>query len=264
MRELETENERRSEVVIRLPSSIMPYVLVGAGGLCLFASVVFASTILAFIGLGLAFWGTLFLFIRPQRYVRSDLMDSTALSTLTTIDNLMNAMGYTEKGIYIPTADSEKAVVFVPRQPGTRIPTRPEIGDDVILSNPKGVVMMPPGLHLANLIERELGTEFRKIGLNDLSRRLPKTLIEDLEIVRDFDMRVDGNMVRFRFVDSVYSGFCNGLRGRTGICSSLGCPICSAMACIVAEASGKPVVFEKDEFSDDGKMLESSCRMLEA
>jgi hypothetical protein len=41
-----------------------------------------ASTVLAFIGLGLTFWGALFLFARPIKFVKSILLDFTAISTI--------------------------------------------------------------------------------------------------------------------------------------------------------------------------------------
>src|SRR5208282_3059433 len=43
------------------------YFMLGIGALALILSVIFASTILAFIGLGLTFWGLLVFFVRPQK-----------------------------------------------------------------------------------------------------------------------------------------------------------------------------------------------------
>ncbi len=116
---------------------------------------------------------------------------------------------------------------------------------------------------MARLIERQLGVEFKGLGLEKISIRLSKLLIEDLEIVEDFDMQVDGDLVRFKFVKSVYSDLCRNLRVSTRFWSSLGCPISSALACIVAQASGKPVAFEEEKFSEDWRTIVSSYRILE-
>ena len=97
------------------------FLLIGIGLVVLTASVLFVSTILAFIGLGLAFWGILAFFVQPQKYVKSDLMDATAQSSLKTIDNMMVGMGYREKGVYIP-AGKEKVVVFIPFEPFSMLP----------------------------------------------------------------------------------------------------------------------------------------------
>ena len=261
LRELQNQktvhNRRRS-------STIVGYVLVGIGGASLLIAVAFTSTILTFIGLGVLFWGAILLFIRPQKYVQSDLMNSTALSSLRTIDRVMIDLGYTEKGVYIPAGNPEKAVVFVPSEPFTRIPKAREIEHQTFIKNPKGIAMIPPGLALANLIERGLGVNLTKCSLETLRDRLPKLLIEDLEMVQDFEMQIDGNNIRFKFVESIYRDFCNQLRGSTRVSCALGCPICSAMACILTMATGKPVSFEEDKYSPDGRILESSYRILEA
>ena len=266
IRELESEKEKLRVQVWKdrkRPSTLAGYGMAGIGGLSLILSIVYPSTVLAFIGLGLTFWGVLLLFIRPRKYVRSDLMDSTALSSLTTIDRVITDLGYSEKGIYIPASNPEKTVVFIPSQPLKTIPKAEEIERQTFVKDPNGIVMVPPGLELANLFERELGVQLSKCSLETLSERLPKLLIEDLEMVQDVQMQVDGNNVHFTFVESIYSDFCMALSASTKVCSSLGCPICSAMACVLAQATGKPIAFEKDYFSPDKRAVESSYRILE-
>ena len=326
------------------------------GGLCLVLSLVFASNILALIGLGLTFWGALLLFTRPKSYVRSDLVDSTVLSSLKTLERVITSLGYGEKGIYIPVrnttskqemvlsvlaelsakvagidtetlavecferypsrfsltrfpdypdiesvrdalADLEKAkrvlrvggkkdrrfiltrngvrwyeenkailngnrtILFIPSQPLRRIPKAAEIRGQTFIKHPSGIAMVPPGQGLANVIERELGVEFSKCSLQTLRERLPRIFIEDLEIVQDFEMRLIDSLVRFRFVEPIYSHFCSRL-GANKVCSTVGCPMCSAMACILAQATGKPIALKKDEFYPDSRTVVSTYRIL--
>jgi len=263
--QLEKEKENlRSQVwkERKLPSMLAGYGLGGVGGIALILSVVYTSTVLAFIGLGLLFWGALLLFIRPRKYVRADLMDSTALSSLETVDRVVRSLGYTQKGVYIPVSNPEKAVAFIPSHPNSRIPTGEEIEKQTFVTDPEGIAMIPPGLALANLFERELGIRFNKATLQDLVEKLPKLLVEDLEMVQDCDIKIDGNNVRFRFKESIYTDFCNRLRATTKVCSSLGCPLCSAIACVLAQVSGRPVEFDKDNYSSDGRTVESSYNIL--
>lgn len=265
IKELEKSNLRAKSVKKRIQSSTLAgYTMITTGILSLVISIYFASTILVFIGLGLTFWGALLLFIRPQKYVRSVLMDSTALSSLRTIDRVMTDLGYLEKGIYIPGGNPERAVVFVPSEPFGRIPKANEIEDQTFIKDPKGIAMVPPGLSLALLIEKQLGVDLGKCSLETLSERLPKLLIEDLEMAQNFEMHVKGDEVRFKFDESIYSDFCHKLSSSTRICAGLGCPICSAMACVLAISTGRPVSFEGDKNSADGKSLESTYRLLEA
>ena len=247
----------------RLPSTIAGYSMITLGALALLISIYASSTVLAFIGLGLAFWGGLLLFIRPQTYVTKDLMDSTALSSLRNIDRVMTEMGYFEKGIYLPGGNPERAVVFVPAEPFGRIPKLEEIQDQMFVKNPKGLSMIPPGLAIANLIEKKLGVGLDKFSLEKLGERLPKLMVEDLEMAKNFEMHVSGDEVRFNFDESVYSDFCHTLSGSTRVCAGLGCPICSAMACVLTIATGKPVSFLGDKLSPDGRLLESSYKILD-
>jgi hypothetical protein len=246
----------------RSSSSLIGYSLGGVGGLSLVSAVVFTSTVLAFIGLGLTFWGALLLFIRPRHYVRSDLMDSTALSSLTTIDRMITSLGYTQRGVYIPVGNAEKAVVFIPAQPLKKVPNLDLVGKQTFLKDPEGIAMVPPGLALANLFERELKVKFSDWSLEKMVEQLPRLLIEDLEMVQDCTIKIDGDKVNFTFVESVYSEFCNKLRSTTKVCSSLGCPMCSAMACVLAEVTHRPVEFDKDKYTTDGGTVESSYHLL--
>jgi len=246
----------------RSSSALAGYALAGFGGLSLILSVVFTSTVLAFIGLGLVFWGALLLFIRPRRYVRSDLMDSTALSSLTTIDRMITSLGYTQKGVYIPMNNPGKAVVFIPSKPLKKIPKIELVENQTFVKDPEGIAMVPPGLSLANLFERELGVKFTDWSLQEMSERLPKLLIEDLELVQDCTIKFDGDRVSFRFAESVYAEFCSKLRDSTQVCSTVGCPLCSAMACVLAQVSHRPVEFDEDKYSTDGGTVESSYHIL--
>ena len=226
-------------------------------------SIMSASTMLAFVGLGLTFWGSLLFYIRPKRSTREDLLNSIALSSLKALDHTMNELGYRQKGIYIPVNKPEKVVVFIPSEPLGRVPKPKEIGNQTFMQSPKGVVTVPPGLDLANLIESKLGFEFGKTNLKELTRALPKLLMEDLEMLQGFEMKLDGNNVRIKFAGSIYSDLCMKLRASATICSVYGCPISSAIACVLAQVSGRPVEFEKDTVSDDERITESSFRILE-
>jgi len=87
-------------------------------------------------------------------------------------------------------------------------------------------------------------------------------LFEDLEMVQDCRIKIDGDRVNFTFVESVYSEFCGRLEGSTKVCSSLGCPMCSAVACVLAQVSKRPVEFDKDKYTTEGRTIESSYKML--
>ncbi|MGA2973250.1 MAG: hypothetical protein ABSE39_11615 [Candidatus Bathyarchaeia archaeon] len=246
----------------RRTTTLVGCFLLGIGMTVLAVSIVFASTIAAFVGLGLTFWGALMFFIQPKNYVRSDLMNATAISSLKTIDSMMLGMGYREKGVYIRAHDSDKAVVFVPSEPFSLIPQLSGLDEDrTFLNDPAGLLVPPPGLALAALIEKKLSFKLKNCGVDTLAEALPKVLVEDLEIVKDVEIEVKDDSVRFKLIDSIYADFCSEIRETSRRCG-LGCPMCSALACILAIATGKPVLYEEDKMSDDKKITESVYQLI--
>jgi hypothetical protein len=235
--------------------------LLAVGIVALVAAIVFVSTISVFIGLGLTFWGLLSFFIQPNKYVKSDLMNATAISSLRTIDKMMIGMGYREKGVYIRAGDSDRAVVFVPSEPFSKIPEVSNVEDRIFLSSPEGLLVPPPGLALASLIEKKLGFNLKNCGIETLVEALPKVLVEDLEIVKDVEIEVSKDTVKFKLFESIYSDFCVEVRDTSRRCG-LGCPMCSALASILAVATGKPILYEEDRTSDDHKITESVYQII--
>jgi len=266
MRESEQETEEilsESHILSkqRRTTTLIGYFLLAVGMIAVVASIVLASTISAFVGLGLTFWGLLAFFVQPNKYVKSDLMNATAISSLRTIDKMMTGMGYREKGVYIRAGDSNKAVVFVPSEPFSMIPEVSAVDDNVFLAQPEGLLVPPPGLALAALIENKLGFKLMNCGIEALVETLPKVLVEDLEIVKDVEIEKTGDTVRFKLYDSIYSDFCTEVRDTSRRCG-LGCPMCSALASILAIATGNPVLYEEDRTSEDHRVTESTYQLI--
>jgi hypothetical protein len=235
-------------------------VLVGAASLL--ESVTLSSLVLTFIGLGLTFWGLLFVFVRPSRYARAELVDSTALSSIQVIDRIAFELGYHGKGIYVPTKGPEPIRVFVPAEKESPIPNAEKITDELFYTEPKGFAILPPGLELAKLFRERLVKRSGGLTLKILQDDLPRLLTDQLEIMEDFEMKVEGDTVRTRSTGSVYADFCNEIRLKTRVCTAFGCPMCSAIACLLVDATGCPVSLEEDESSPDGHIIKSTYRIL--
>jgi hypothetical protein len=247
---------------------LLGYFLLGIGLLALLASVLLASTILTFIGLGLVFWGMLMFFVQTHNYVRSDLLSATALSALKTINKMIAGLNYQARSVYIPTDGSDKALAFIPSPKITvgdaktiKIP-QGTFDQKTFLSDPEGLLVTPPGLALSNLVESKLGFNLKDCGVETLIRTLPKVLVEDLEVVRDVEIELTGDDVTFRLVDSVYANLCQEARDNSGGFAGLGCPMCSALACILTIATSKAVLLEEGRSIGDKKTIESSYQIL--
>ena len=249
------------------PSGKIGYALLLFGTIALISSILYSSSILAFIGIALTFWGALFLFIKPVTYIKASLLDSTAISSLTTIDHIISELNYKGKSIHLPPRylkEIKGGKVFIPSKKQPIIPPIEEVAEEkVFLKNPKGICLTPPGLGLANLYENELGTDFTRADLNYLQNNLPKLLIEDLELAEDFELNKEDDMIQVKITGSIYKDLCKEAGKLPNICGSIGCPLCSSIAIALTRATGKPVIIEKTEVPKDGKTIEANFRLLE-
>jgi hypothetical protein len=110
-------------------SNSVPYLMLLLGLVALLGSFLSSSYILAFIGLGLTFWGALFLYIKPTKYVKLALLNSTSLSTLANIEKMLANAKANSQGIYLPPKrlqDYTSSLVFVPTKPDQALPTTKE------------------------------------------------------------------------------------------------------------------------------------------
>ena len=251
----------------RNPSGTVAYALLLSGAIAIIASIFYSSSILAFIGLGLTFWGALLLFIKPTKYVKASILDSTAISSLRTIDQIITDLNYRGKAVYLPPRylkETKGGKVFIPSKKCLVIPPVEKVAEEkVFLKKPQGMCLTPPGLDLANLYENELRKDFAKVDLNYLQNNLPKLFVEDLEIAEDLEINAEDNMIQAKITESIYKNFCKEARKLSNVCHSIGCPICSSIAIALTRAAGKPVIIEKNSISQDGKIIEAQYRVIE-
>jgi len=275
---LQKENEILKRDLLkskRTPTGKIGFILLAIGALTLAGSVINTSTVLAFIGLGLTFWGALFLFARPVKFVKSTLLDSTAISSYTTIDRMIRDLSYKGKPIYIPPYPKEaylpeylkglkEMIVFIPAEDIVAMPTIEEMAKkQFILENPKGICIAPPGYGLVSLFERELKTEFTQISIDELYNSLPTIIVNNLELAEEFEINPEKDLIHVKIVNSVYNDLYANEQNIKSI-HSIGCPLTSAIACALAKTTGKLIVVVKDLISPDSKTIEIWYQTLEA
>ena len=255
----------------RRPSGIAGYALLALGVLFLALSIIYSSAssaiISALIGLGLAFWGCVLLYITPSSFVRSTLLDSTAISSLATINKIITELNYEGKGIYLPPTylrGVKGGTVFIPTTKKIIIPPIQEIAEDkVFLKNPGGICLTPLGLGLANLYEKELGKDFAKTNLDYIQKNLPKVFIEGLQIAEDLEIESKGNKVQAKITGSIYKDLCKQVEEASpGICSKIGCPLCSSIALAITRSTRRPLVIQEVKPTSDGDTVEAEFRLL--
>lgn len=274
---LQKQNEilkREALKTKRVPSGKIGFILLAVGALTLAGSVLGTSTVLAFIGLGLTFWGALFLFARPIKFVRSTLLDSTAISSYTTLDRMTQDLNYKGKPIYIPPYPKKaylpeylkglkEMIVFIPANDILTMPTIEEMAKkQFLLKNPKGICIAPPGYGLVNLFEKELKTDFTQIDLERLYSSLPTIIVKNLELAEELEINPENDLTHTKIVDSAYKDLYSLERSLKSI-HSIGCPLTSAIACALAKTIAKPVTIVRDAVSPDLRTIEIWYKTLE-
>jgi len=278
LQNLQKENEILKRKTLKskgIPSGKIGFILLAIGALTLAGSVINNSTVLAFIGLGLTFWGVLFLFARPIKFVRGTLLDSTAISSYTTIDRMIQDLNYKGKPIYIPPYPKEaylpeylkglkEMIVFIPAEDTFAMPTIEEMAKKrFLLQNPQGICIAPPGYGLVNLFEKELKAECTQINLERLCGSLPAIIVRNLELTKEFEINPENDFIHIKLVDSAYKDLYSREQGFKSI-HSIGCPLTSAIACALAKTTAKLVTIVKDAVSPDLKTIEVWYQTLEA
>jgi hypothetical protein len=249
----------------KLTSSI----LITTGAVAIFTSVIYSWPIIAFIGLGLLFWGITFTYVRTEEYARKILLDTTASSQQATLNQIIHELQHEGDVIYLPPkyfSDPETSKAYIPEQKNTPLPEPEQIQrqeKDFVIEKPPGVLFTPPGAELSKLFERTLETSFAKVDLRYLQRNLPKLFVEDLGIAQNLEMETEANKIRIQIENSAYKIPNTETEKLVTIYSRLGSPLSSAIACAVAKATGKPIIIEKEQNSNDGRDVTIEYRILD-
>ena len=224
------------------------------GIMILYLSVSFNSSVLAFIGLGLIFWGAILIYIRPHRYVKEDLLLTATKSSLTGLRQLILELGYQGKGIYLPPKylrDLQSSKVFINKNSTIVLPLVTEIQnkDTVFIKKPEGLLVTPPGFDLSTLFEETLGINFIQKDLSFVELNLRKLIVEDLEIAQNIEMKITENLIHIKIENSIYKNM--------GTLSS-------AIACILAKTSGNLVIIENRKTSKNDQIIDLVYRLVES
>jgi hypothetical protein len=207
--------------------------------------------------------------VRPSKYVKENLLRKTTEPSLVSLNQIITKLGYKGKGVYLPPKylkDFESSKVFISAQRDIKLPSPEQTQneeDEMFLKNPEGMLVIPPGLELARLFEEKLGTSFARVDLQQIEQKMPRLLIEDLEIAQNARIETANNIVHVKIENSIYKNMCKEAKKFSNMCSLLGCPLCSAIACALAKATGKLIIIEENQTSEDGKIIDIEYRLLE-
>jgi hypothetical protein len=231
----------------------------GFGVVALVFSVLLNLQVVAFIGLGLTFWGAIFALTRNGKYVESTILDSSAKSSYATIDRMINDLKFSGQGYYIPAYPQDVVlpeylknlkdpVVFIAENFDGKASVDELAAGKFLSSRTQGVFLIAPGSGIMSQMEKQLRMDLSKVNLQDLTELIPKCLTEMFSLTRTAEMTLLPDGANFKAAGNIYESF---YRTDTPLKSvrMLGCPVVSAVASAFAKSSGKTVVIKEQTLS---------------
>ena len=250
------------------------------------------SQIISIIGLGLIFWGALFLLITPLKYVESNFLITSTLPAYMTIDRMLKDLNPKNEAYNIPACPRNvnlpehlkglrETVTFIPAKDSSELPEITEIEgvvedkslfenpkdllmsiarDKFLIENPKGLLITSPGIGLLDKIGQKRNKDLTKIPPIELDEILP-SLLNELYLTKEIKMTTHENNVTLQINDSLYKNLYSQKYNLKSI-NIIGCPIVSAVACAIAESTGKPTLIQKIETHHDGKIITATFKVV--
>ena len=239
----------------------------------LFSSITENSVVLAFIGLGLVFWGGLFFLVRPLSYVRSSLLEATSLTYYANLDRITKDLKFDSKSYYIPPYPKEvylpehlkglkDMVVYISTNDSLDLPSIDVMAaSKFILEDNKGIIVEPPGQGLVGHIEKELNANITEIDLDDLCNILLKIIPENLLLAKELSFTSGEDLIHLKIVESIYYGLYTNTDSQS--IRSMGPPLASAIACILAKNTGKPVTISDLSVNPISKTIDVTYQVID-
>lgn len=184
------------------------------------------------------------------------LLNAATISATANIERTLAEANSSEKGRYLPPnfiGDFESSIVFIPLQPGQPLPKPEDVREENMSSNRNFILITPPGLGVSKLFEKELNVSFTKTGLDFVRRNLPAVLVDNMELAQSANLQIQNDIVTLELMENELYEICQETENLPRTHDQIGCLLSSAVACVLAKASGKVVTIQKDESSKDGK-----------
>jgi hypothetical protein len=238
-------------------------VLLLTGATAFITSIIYASQIVAFIGLGLIFWGITFAYIRSEEYVQKDLMEAAVLSENPPLTQTFTNLGFKGSAIYLPPKylqDISESKVYISKDEQITLPATEHAQNRVsnpLTKIPSGLFLTPPGAELAKLFETNLGTNFTRVDMQFLQQNMPRLLTETLEIMQSFEIEQDDREIWVTARNLHVKAL--AVENES---FSLGSILSSAIACVLAKSLGEPIILKNQSINEKDKSVKIEYGIL--
>jgi hypothetical protein len=177
----------------------------------------------------------------PSRYLREEIGDALSVSSLISLNRVLSALLIEARGVYLESGPKGVVSVFLPlsdQDVDTIAKIVPESGVLNVSGPIKGVTLQPPGFGLYAYAQK-IGAVFTP---DSLDAGIKDVLENGLELVSKANVKHDANSYSVSMSDPVNRGLCDMIRREDpAICTRMGCPVCSCVACMIADGTGRRV-----------------------
>lgn len=204
------------------------------------------NPILEIIGIMLFFTGFSLLFSRIGDSIKGDVVGKAIFSPIKVIYAIKKQFDVKGSEIFLPpTKEGEKGMVFLPfKQDEKEIPNLN--AENRLILPGKGLLLPSMGDNLVEFMEEELATDFSKISIDFLCDYLPPLITEGLEIADLVTVSQDLNGVSIKIEGNRFVSVCEEVSKNNFDCKKISCPLCSALASIIAKVTKKSVQMKKE------------------
>ncbi len=261
------QHNKRLWKALRQETILLGLAVTSIGAVCLIISYLSSSMILTFIGLGLTLWGLLLFYISQPRSIPRKVFDVLSLSTLRSIDAIVNELYHGESVVHFyPTKRKglSQGCIYLGSKPNGAIPNYVQLnGQETSQNDVNGTFILSPSQGLLDLVEKELNVNLVKIDFHYLERALPDILVEELKLVDYFLVEEnDDDTFAIRFSGESSVRLCKLINEKSKIGYRIGCPVCSVIALALSKSTGTPIRIKKTITEGDGSTISTVYEKL--
>jgi hypothetical protein len=213
--------------------------------------------VLTISGANIVALSILFFFLTPYKYINSEVCDAISISNTELTCNILSPLFSESSCTYIPSSGSEPIKIFIPTSLAY---SGIEAIENISYSggsDKKGVFLTPPGYGLFTY-SKSIGALY---SAEDLANEIKDVVVKSLELAGRVEVEQDPDSISVKMYDIANSGMCNSIRKKyRNICHKIGCPICSMIACMVVEGTGRRAII--DRVMVDGKMISLAFKLM--
>jgi hypothetical protein len=204
-------------------------------------------------GLGVFVIGILLAYLPLTPTVHSDELGEALLTIMNNLEKLLAAADPEASVTYLHPDDASAPLrIFIPMSSEVFNPQDSGSNPSPIagMFSAKGLLLDPPGAFLLSVLERESGRDLWGAGLDDLEDVVKTGFVQSLELVSAAHMTFDEHRADFTLQGDTVWKFTERILEKSPVASNkVGCPLCSAAACLLAKSSQRDIRLVKAEHS---------------